>query len=244
MNILTNILLTVALIGGAVALFVYFDKVEAKLFGTVENGSIEDSETNTHDIKDILGSKYAVYISSIAVGAIMEIGNAFGGSFILGFHGFWCCLCTFLPLLIFASFSVYVFEVLEDENNAARIAARLLFMGAASLLGFFAGAFVMGVVLLVICLIVGLWFGFKLLSFSLSSAGSSSSSSSVGSYGLCSSSDSNDEGYSSTQGYDVVIKNGGISGSDIRANRNCDGSLTDEYFGHWEGDGYGNYHKC
>lgn len=41
--------------------------------------------------------------------------------------------------------------------------------------------------------------------------------------------------------YDAVIKGGGSLGDDIGANRNLDGSLTDENGSNWKNDGYGNY---
>lgn len=239
-----NFLLALVLVAGAIALFVYFDMIEMKLFGSPETLSVEDSQDRNNRIESVLGSKYAVYIMSIAVGALMEIGNAIGGHFVPGFHGFWSSLCTLLPLLVFAVFAFHVYKVLEAEKRISRIVGHLLFMVAACVLGFLAGAIAMAFIIFVICLIVGLWFGFKLLCFSAESAGrSSASSSSVGAYGMNSSSEESSS-YSTSPDYDVVIEHGGIFGDNVGANRNCDGSLTDGYGQRWESDAYGNYHKC
>ena len=241
MNIIINILLVVALVAGAIALFVYFDMIEMKLLGSPETFPVEDSKAEDEHIENLIGSKYAVYIVSIAVGALMEIGNAVGGHFILGFHGFWSSLCTLLPLLIFATFAFHVNYVFETEQRISRVVGHLLFIVAACVLGFLAGAVAMAFIIFVVCLIVSIWLFLKLLSISATS-GSSSSYSSAGAYSASTCGD--EENHSTSSKYDTIIENGGIFGNDIGANRNCDGSLTDEYGRRWEGDMYGNYHKC
>ncbi|MBQ6064833.1 MAG: hypothetical protein IJK87_14610 [Prevotella sp.] len=158
MHIIINIAAAVLLVGGAFALFAHFDKVVARLFGRTKVGPIEDLHINNENVSNFVGSEYTTYLLSVVIGAIMEIGNAIGGRFILGFHGFWSSLCTLLPLLLFAAYSLHVYFVLEAEESIGRIIGRLLFLAGVCVFGFLAGATAMALIFLVICLVIVLVF--------------------------------------------------------------------------------------
>ncbi len=154
MNLLITIIVSILLVAGAVALFVYYDKIVALLFGSIPKKPTEDLNISNDRVAGVLDSELTAYILSIVVGAVLSLGNLIGGSFLLGFHGFWSSFCTLIPLLLFASFSLHVYYILESEERTGRIVGRIVFLSVACVFGFFAGALAMILIFLVLCLFI------------------------------------------------------------------------------------------
>lgn len=163
MNLLITIIVSILLVAGAVALFVYYDKIVALLFGSIPQRPTEDLNISNDRVVGVLNSELTVYILSIVVGAVLSLGNIIGGSFLLGFHGFWSSLCTLIPLLLFAAFSLHIYYILETEERTGRIVGRIVFLSVACVFGFFAGALAMILIFLVLCLFIAFFiFGIAL----------------------------------------------------------------------------------
>lgn len=163
MNLLITIIVSILLVAGAVALFVYFDKIVALLFGSIPQRPTEDLNISNDRVVGVLSSELTAYILSIVVGAVLSLGNLIGGSFLLGFHGFWSSLCTLIPLLLFAAFSLHIYYILETEKRTGRIVGRIVFLSVACVFGFFSGALAMILIFLVVCLFIAFFiFGIAL----------------------------------------------------------------------------------
>ena len=158
MHIIINILIAVLFVGGAFLLFSHFLAVDNLLFGSLAKKDEEGKPVRNNALANVLETEYYTYLLSIAVGAVMEIGNAIGGSFLLGFHGFWSSLCTLTPFLLFAAISLNVYFILELEEKVGRIAGRIAFLLAVCTFGVVAGAYAMALIFIVICLVLALVF--------------------------------------------------------------------------------------
>ena len=163
MHIIINILIAVLFVGGAFLLFSHFLSIDNVFFGSLAKKDEEGHSVRNNSVANVLETEYYTYLLSIAVGAVMEIGNAIGGSFLLGFHGFWSSLCTLTPLLLFAAISLNVYFILELEEKVGRIAGRIVFLFAFCAFGAVAGAYAMALVFIVICLVLALVFAVFLL---------------------------------------------------------------------------------
>lgn len=163
MHIIINILIAVLFVGGAFLLFSHFLSIDNLFFGSLAKKDEEGHPVRNNSVANVLETEYYTYLLSIAVGAVMEIGNAIGGSFLLGFHGFWSSLCTLTPIILFSALSLNVYFILELEGKVGRIAGRIVFLFAFCAFGVVAGAYAMALIFIVICLVLALVFAIFLL---------------------------------------------------------------------------------